>query len=347
MLRAPPDHGFDWHLDPTERAAAIVPMLDWMPAELVMMDARPTWLTQGMLTIAEFPLATRAGWSGQQVAGATPVLLCIVDVATGETHFYADPAADSLGIAWARFIGPLIASAAALPTAVRGALTYDYTWFRSQLSVLEGPSWNAGRVPRQLSGPLAPAPVWVTASVPGRQAVLEDAGRGDVVTVATAYRVGGMPQLRIDRREPDGNLAGNRGALRQAWGRMPVFTHLADSLTAAGDSISLRSVRWYVATATTAAWRPVFALPRRGAPALLWISTAIGDRTGGGRIPPFAWTATAAPDDRAGDHGPDAAAALDLARQWMLRADSAFRRGDMTAFGRAYEELRRTLVRHP
>ncbi|HET6194982.1 MAG TPA: UPF0182 family protein, partial [Acetobacteraceae bacterium] len=306
MLGDPPEHGFDWHLDPAERAAAVLPMLKWMPPDLVIVNSRPTWLMQGMVAVTTFPLATRAAWSSRQVAGAGPVLLCTIDIASGTTRFYLDPAADSLGAAWARFIGPLVEATASLPAAVRSAVPYDYTWFEAQLAVLEGSTWHAGRLPRQLAGQGTSAPVWVTATLPGRQTALEDAAHGDVVTVATAYRAGGIPQLRLDRREPDGSLAGNRSELRQAWSRTPIMMHFNDSLAAAGDSISLRSIRWYVGSGAIAAWRPVFALPRRAAPVLVWVTTAVGERIGGGHASTPAWLTVTRPAEKVEDHGPDA-----------------------------------------
>ena len=346
MLRDPPEGGFDWHLDPTERAAAVVPMLAWTPADLIMVNTRPTWLVQGLLTVDQFPLATRAAWAGKQVAGAAPVLLCTVDVASGETHFYVDPAADSLGIAWARLLGPVIAERGVLPPMVRSSVTYPEAWFESQLAVLEGPTWHAGRLPTQFDAPLAPAPVWVTGHVPGRQMVFEDT-HGEAVTLATAYRVDGMPQLRLDRRESDGTAAESRAQLRQLWSRTPIMTHLQDSIAAAGDSIALRSIRWSVGRGAITAWRPTFALPRQDGPVLLWITTAVGDRVGGGHSPAEAWAAAMAPGGAVAEHAPDAATALAAARQWLQQADAAFRRGDMTAFGRAYEELRKALGERP
>ena len=35
------------------------------------------------------------------------------------------------------------------------------------------------------------------------------------------------------------------------------------------------------------------------------------------------------------------------AREWMARADSALARGDLTAFGRAFEALRKLLAQEP
>ena len=344
MLRLESTREVDWHLDPAERARAILPMFDWMPPEIVLLDARPTWLVQGMITAPAFPFATRTSWRGHRVAGAVPAVLGTVDVASGETRFYTDPAADSLGRAWAALVGPLITPAAAFPPHLRALVPYDYGWFQAQLEILQRAPWRAGAA---AAGPFPPVPAWVDTALPARQAVLADSSRGESQTMVTAYRIGGVPEIRLDRRNADGTLVGNSAALRQAWSRTPVQLHLADSLAAAGDSMHLGETRWYHGGGTWAAWRPLFAVPRRGTPTLLWITVAIGDHIGGGRAPAAAWSSTNRPARAAPSRAADASVTLDLARQWMRRADSAFRRGDMTAFGRAYEELRRTLGAPP
>lgn len=344
MLRSASSREVDWHLDPTERTRAILPMFDWMPAEIILLNARPTWLVQGIVTIPALPFASRAFWGGRPVAGVLPAVLGTVDVASGETRFYSDPAADSLGRAWARLVGPLIMPASALPSGVRQVVPYDYAWFRAQVEVLQRAPWRPGHATAE---PFPPVPAWVGRALPARQAILADSTPGEPQTIATAYRIGGIPELRLDRSSAEGMLAGNAVALRQAWSRTPVQLHLSDSLAAAGDSMHSGDTRWYVGGITTAAWRPVFAVPRRGTPTLLWIAAAIGDHIGGGRTPAAAWSSTNRPDQAAPDRGTDASVTLDLARQWIRRADSAFRRGDMTAFGRAYEELRRALGAGP
>jgi len=345
MLRAPSSGNFDWHLNPAERAAAVLPMLSWLPADLIITNGRPTWLVQGMVTTERFPLATRASWGGRTIAGLGPAVLATVDAASGETHFYGDPGADSLGAAWVRMIGALVAPTAAIPPSVRNQLSYSRAWFDAQISVLRGPNWNTGQVVTSPSGDGATSvPVWITAKTPGRQVAFDESGRGGISTIAYAYRADGFPQLRLEHHEPDGAAAGNRAELRQLWSRSPMFSHLRDSVLAAGDSALLRSVRWMSGRAGLVAWQPMFALPRTGLPTLLWITTAVADRTGGGKAPVEAWLA--ALDWRAAEvHGLDSGALLEQAREGLQRADSAFRRGDMTAFGRAYEELRRVLDR--
>ncbi len=346
MLGQQPESDVDWHLDPTDRAAAVLPMLSWSTADLVFLNARPIWLVQGMLAIDQFPLATRASWRGGRVAGVVPAVLCSIDAASGETRFYRDPAADSLGMAWARLIGPLIAPANTIPAELRSRVTYPLEWLDAQLGVLRAAAWNPGR-PRRPGGPVgAPAPVWVTSAIPGHQVALEEADRGTIAMTVTAYRVGAIPQLRIERRDPELTPGDSHVALRQLWSRTAAAMHLRDSVTAAGDTVWSRSPRWFSGR-ELAAWQPVFAVPRRGAPTLLWIATGLGDRVGGGRTPAEAWRAASEPDRNTDPRTPTDATALELSRQWLQRADSALHRGDMTAFGRAFEELRRALAKRP
>ncbi len=345
MLGAQAHGDLDWHLDPTDRAAAVLPMLSWLPADLVMLGGRPVWLVQGMRTIDQFLLATRAPWRNESVAGVAPAVLGTIDVASGETHFYSDPAADSLGAVWARIAGPLLEPAAAIPAEIRGRVTYPQEWFAAQVAVLQKPAWNAGQLALQ-GGSNSPAPVWLPGRVPGLQVPLEDAAHTSIATIVTAYRAGGVPQVRLDHRDAESTLNDGRTELRQLWNRASVVVHLKDSATAAGDTVWSRPPRWLTGHSATA-WQTVFAVPRRGSPTLLWIATAIGDRIGGGRNPAEAWRAVTEPERNLDFRGPNDAESLETARRSLQRADSALRRGDMTAFGRAFEDIRRALQRPP
>lgn len=346
MLRSRPQSDVDWHLDPTDRAAAVLPMFSWSPADLLLLNSRPTWLVQGMLAIDQFPLATRARWRDAQVAGVVAAVLCSVDAATGDTRFYLDPAADSLGAAWAHLIGPLIAPAGALPAELRARVPYPVEWFAAQLRVLRAPEWNAGQVRASIDSAGSPAPVWVTGDIPGHQVALGESGGNSIAMTITAYRVGAIPQLRLAWRDADLAPGDRRVELRQRWGRATALMHLRDSVAAAGDTVWLRSPRWFMGR-EPAAWQPVFAVPQRGAPTLLWIATGVGDQIGGGRTAAEAWRTATAPDQTTEMRGPSDAATLEASRHWLQQADSALRRGDMTAFGRAFEELRRALGKRP
>jgi hypothetical protein len=346
ILGQRPQRDIDWHLDPTDRAAAVLPMLSWSSGDLVLVNTRLTWLVQGILAIDQFPIATRGQWRDARVAGAVPAVLCSVDAATGATRFYLDPAADSLGVAWARVIGPLVAPASAIPPELRNHVAYPGEWLGAQLGVLRGAPWSVGqpREPFRTAG--SPASVWMTGGVPGHQVVLEEAGSGIIAMTVTAYRVSAIPQLRIERRDPELAFGDARVKFRQLWSRAAALMHLRDSATAAGDTVWSRGARWFSGR-EPAAWQPVFTLPRRGPPTLLWIATGLGDQVGGGRTPAEAWRTARAPDRNTDVQKPSDANTLEVSRQWLERADSALRRADMTAFGHAFEELRRALGERP
>ncbi|MEO8716375.1 MAG: UPF0182 family protein, partial [Acetobacteraceae bacterium] len=346
MLVDGADHDVDWHLDPVERARVTLPMADWSPADLVLVGGHPTWLVQGLLSITEFPVATRASWRDQRIAGLAVAFLCTVDPATGATRFFSDPAADSLGRAWAHAIGPLVEPAEAMPADLRQHLTYPAEWLATQVEVLQGPEWGAGRPPGFAGSLAMSAPVWLAGFTPGRQTALIGVEGSRVATVVTAWRAEGIPVLHLARRVGESSVVADRTDLRQLWSRTPALLHLRDSVAAAGDSTWSRAPRWQLG-ADGVAWQPVFAVPRHGTPSLLWIATASGDRLGGGRTAAEAWKNVTDANPSEEPQGPDDATTLDYARRTLLQADSALRRGDMTAFGRAFEELRRTLRRSP
>ena len=331
----------DWHLDPVERAASVLPMFSWLPADLMLVDGRPVWLVEGMRVSEEFPLATRSRWRDRRVAGVSPAVLGTVDAASGETHFYADPAADSLAIAWTKVIGSLVASSAAIPAEIVRSIPYRPEWFQAQLPALAGPGWNAGQLSPRTG---AVAAVWQGGRIPALQVALEESGRSMVSTIVTAYRIAGVPRVRVDLRAPSVQFTDNRIDFKQLWSRGADLMHLKDSVTAAGDSVWLRPLRWYAGSALVA-WQAVFAVPKIGAPALLWVSTELGDRVGGGRTVAEAWRSVTETDYAAAPHHPEESAILESARRAVQRADTALRRGDMTAFGRAFEDLRRALQR--
>ncbi len=344
MLARQPEGGVDWHLDPSDRASALVPMATWGGADLVPIDGEPTWLVQGFVTTAEFPLARRATWNGESVSGVVPAFLALIDLGTGATRIFSDPAADSLALAWARYIGPMIEPSAAIPPEAREAILYPRQWFEAQLSVLSLDRWGAGVRPGRRSPedtPEAPVVVW-DGSRPTRQAVFEDPARRTVSAIVDAQRVGGMPRLRLIRPGPHAAPPNSR-ELERIWSRFAPVQQLRDSARAAGDTVYAGTVRWHAGPAGLAAWQPVVTVPADGPRGLLWIGTALGTQFAGGRSRDEAWiTLLTRPNQ--GASGTADGAALDAARRWMDRADSALARRDLIGFGQALDALRDALV---
>jgi hypothetical protein len=343
MLRTPAAGTMDWHLDPVERVRVVLPMLSWRLTGVMLIAERPAWIVSGFATIRRAPLMRDRSWGGIDVAGVTPAILGFVDVASGELTLIRDPAADPLGEAWANFAGPLLAPPGAIPAASLNAVPYPTEWLEAQLAVLEGPHWNLGRRPgrRVADGPPEPPAVVWTDGQPGWQAPFEDPGQRTTSALVTGRRRDGIPQL--ETAQVDGIAQENGRELERRWGRGVMVRQLHDSVRAAGDSLIAGPVLWHLGDGVLAASMSLITEGRRGPPTLVWIATARGGRLGGGRDVRAAWaslSAREAGDSTSAPSGPDADERLAALRTWILRADSALVRGDLTAFGRSWEAIR-------
>lgn len=343
MLQLGPRQAIDWHLDPVERARTILPMLSWRLDGLVLRGDRAVWLATGFASVRAAPLMVKQSWGGRDVAGVTPAIIATIDIGTGAVSFTLDPSAGPLGEAWAQFIGPLIAPETELAVDLRRELPYPTTWLESQLEVLEGSAWNLGRRPgrRVADGP--PESPWAGWDRSGgyRQAIYEDPARRAVSAIVTARRREGRASLGLARYE--GSDLDNARELERRWGRGVTLTHLRDSVRANGDSLLAGPVHWHLAPDGLVAWTSYITEGRRGPATALWLATARGATLGGGREVASAWQSLTLP---AGVQAraaaiPAAAERLGAMEGWIRRADSALARGDMTAFGRAWEALRR------
>jgi hypothetical protein len=90
------------------------------------------------------------------------------------------------------------------------------------------------------------------------------------------------------------------------------------------------------------AYQAWFAEREGTAPAMLWVNMAVADRRGAGRDVEEAWQnllGLSAPTIAPGERG----AMLFEARRHMLAAEAALKRGDLEAFGRAWEALKQVL----
>ena len=336
----------DWYLDPAERAAAILPMASWTAPHLAIVSGRLIWVVQGMLPLQIAPRSTRERWRGNEVAGVVPAFVATMDALSGAIRFFFDPGADSVAVSWGRFAPGLILSEAMLPDEVRRGLPYPSAWFAVQLAVLEGPAWSLGRRPGRETAdgsPETPAVAWRSPHVPSRIAVFEDPARRMLSAVVTASRVKGVPQLQIERIEQ--TSVPNGRELERDWAREPTLARLRDSAHAAGDTFVVPPIRWRIAAGELVAWQPVFTVPAHGRPTLLGLGGAVGERVAGARLPTELWGTLLGLGQPSGPAGPSDAGRVAAAQRWLRAADSALARHDLTAFGRAFEELRKVLER--
>src|SRR5690606_9936862 len=111
VLTLDSDTEIDWWLDPRDRTGALVPALEWRATGLALGSGEPAWILSGFATIEHAPRSTRVPLGDRTVAGMVPVAIAVVTASSGKVDLYLDPAADSVGTAWARWLGPVVGSA--------------------------------------------------------------------------------------------------------------------------------------------------------------------------------------------------------------------------------------------
>jgi hypothetical protein len=257
----------------------------------------------------------------------------------GQVVVYRDPAGGPLGRAWARAFERLVQDS--IPKPLLASLQYPGEWFARQLTILSSPHWNLGVIGSGAEASSQFSPVWGS-SPPGLAAMLEDSDGRFARTLVFARRDDDGVTISAYRVAESRVLAARD--LTQAWNDSPEHSRLSDSVRASGDSVMAAAIRWRLTPDGPLAWRPVVSLPRRGAPRLLWVSIADSRTVTGARLPEGALAMLESGAAGAGVTGFDWRGRLGEARTWMLQGDSALGRGDLTAFGRSWEALRRVLL---
>ena len=130
--------------------------------------------------------------------------------------------------------------------------------------------------------------------------------------------------------------------LTRRWGRFPYLQQMRDSVTATGSTFETGRVRYAAGPDGLIAYQPSWGVDPRGRATLVLVTVARGDRIGAGRSLEEAWK------NSRGEMADylrlsDEAAIVGEARRWLREADSAFKRGDLAAFGRAFAALKSVL----
>jgi hypothetical protein len=142
---------------------------------------------------------------------------------------------------------------------------------------------------------------------------------------------------------PDSTMAPEApDVLTRRWGRFPYLQQMRDSVTATGSSFETGRVRYAASPDGLVAYQPSWGIDPRGRAMLVLVTVARGDRIGAGRSLEEAWR------NSRGEMADylrlsDEAAIVGEARRWLREADSAFKRGDLAAFGRAFAALKAVL----
>ena len=337
----------DWRLAPTDRLTRLAPFIEWGDPMPRVVDGELVWLLDGYVAADAYPLSSRLLWRGRRIGALEAGFLGTVDAVSGASHIYLRPSADALATAWAGISGGVIEPAAAIPDLVQRQASYPVELFRVQARQLEQGESKAGSL--GAAQPIAePADVpltdqgWTddTAGV-FRLAAYERQAERRLDAVFWASGPDGLRLVRLDTVA----IVPSRSALEARWNRFASYDALSDSVGDDGGKLEDGPVRLDVRPEGVVAYQSHIAWSRTGA-ALAWVSVAVGERLGAGRSLREAWSnllGASVPSIP----GSAQATRLDEARRLLVRADSALRAGDWTAFGRAWAGLRDALGARP
>lgn len=339
LLAAAPPEGVAWRLDPVERLNALAPFADWGRARPVLLDSTLLWFSEGYLHSPAFPEVAPVPWRGQPASYLRAAFIGVVEAASGRVRVFERGLHDPLSLAWAAIARELVEPHAAMPPAWAAAMAYPAEWFAAHLAVLRRPHWQIGAP--------APAPAAVgldTLPAPVLRAVFQASEGRRVAAMLEGERVGGAERLRILKYD---SLAPVESPvlLPARWERLPFVEQMRDSTLAQGWRYLAGPLQFMMTSAGPLSWQAGFAIDSAGQGSLVAVNLALGDRRfGTGPTVAAAWanlrgTLAAFPVSLGEERR------LEQARLWLLRADSALRRGDLAGFGRSFEALRAILDR--
>ena len=340
-----PDVAVDWARTPQARLAMLAPYAEWAPPVPRVDGGRLFWVSDGYLVDEHFPLSTRARLGDRKIGMLHAAFVGVVEAEEGETHIYARPDGGPVADAWIKLAEGVVEPWDSLPTTVRALLPYPAKLFLVQSRILENADVGllAGRADSLRITPPVSSFFWMPpgADGPARTAEYVRGATGQLQTLLVGTSVEGRRALV--RIEIDSSVAlPGPAALEQRWERFATFVQVLDSVRAGGGVLSAGGVRYWVSPGAVGATQSRYGPRGGGGASVTWVSVASGPRVGAARTFGEAWTylrgATVPLPP-----GALAGGALVDARRWFRVADSAFRRGDFTAFGRAFEELRAVL----
>jgi uncharacterized membrane protein (UPF0182 family) len=321
----------DWSLHPRARLEKLAPFAAWSPPRLVSADGHLSWAADGYVSSRSWPLLEHRRWTGGDANHLDAGFLGLVDAETGQVRIILRKNAGPLASTWATLAGDMVERQSGdteLPEAPRLEL------FELQ-SQLVADRLGFERAPQRDASSMLTG--W------------DSTGAQVLVTPLRVREEGRVVRLLIGR--PDGELLLvdterapllDPEGLARLWSRFATFAPVQDSLSAAGAAAHSGQVRYFRSDSGLAAMQVITGARSGARPAVVWVNVAASNRAGAGRTFEQAWS------NLLGGDAPLPAAAgeggvLVDARYWMQVADEALKRGDFTAFGRAFEALRQTL----
>jgi hypothetical protein len=308
------------------RLARYAPFARFGAAYPAVVEGRVVWLSTGYVSSETYPLSLRVGWRGRGVRYLRAGFVGVVDAHSGATAVYLLPEPDPLSRAWAELVPEVVRPPDELPAALRARLRYPEELFTAQLAL----------VGRRRPGGLArqPEPFWWVGPAPSDpvtrlrlRAVIEVQLEPRVAAVIDGYSENGRRRLAVmDYPEPY-TLPGTAELARPFSRDVPERAAVAGTPRVEPFVDGALAIQAFYTDSGTV------------------LDAAVGWRGAVGRGPTLVAALEQVRPIGPGDRPTTAAGALDVARDWFRRLDSARAVGDWRAFGQAWEGLRDVLRR--
>lgn len=338
LVSADPEARAIWRLDPRERLGALAPFAEWGTPRPVLDGGNLMWFSDGYLHASSFPGVAAVPFRGRPASYLRAAFVGVVNARDGAVRVFERGNADPLSLAWAAIARELVEPESAMPVSWAAALEYPVEWFGTHANVLRRRHWGLGA--------LAPPPVGVgfdTIPAALQQAAFQSTEGRRLLAILEGERIGAAEQLRVIRLDSLSPVE-SPVLLPARWERLPFIEQMRDSAVATGWRYQAGPLRFGMRDGGPLGWQSAFVIDSGGQGTLVALNLALGGRLGTGPDLEGAWENL---------RGERAAFPVSLgerirllqAREWLLRADSAMRRGDLAGFGRAFEALRAILDR--
>ena len=351
--------------DLPERLPRLYPFAAFESARAVVAGGRLYWVVPGLLASSRFPLAEQVAWRGGSVSFLRAPYLATVDAASGATRLYLRGPDTAVAARLAAAFGAEALPEDSIPADIRDHVGYPRSLLAAQTEVLVrhrgepgqrewAVAWSSGPGGPGGIGEREPAAVEAVLDVAGTTALwrlipLVDPGGNRLVGFVGAPSSGAMALEPRLFRLPSTDFP----TLAAAESRLGASPAVVGAVAGAADPEGAvhRSPVVAIPVAGTVAYAQVlYSTARRSADPLRVHSVAlmVGGRVGVGPDVPAAVAALASARwSGAGEARADTT--LAAVRTAFLALDSAARRGDWPAFGRAMDALRSALnvVRAP
>jgi hypothetical protein len=338
LLNAEPAARALWRLDPRERLSAIAPFVEWGTPRPVLDDGNLIWISDGYLYSSAFPGVAPVPWRGRPASYLRAAFLGVVNGRDGVVRVFERGSTDPLSLAWAAIARELVEPASAIPVSWAAAMEYPVEGFGTHAAVLRRRHW-------QLGGLVSPPAGVGFDTIPGpvHRAGFQSSEGRRLLAVLEGERIGAAEQLRVIRL--DSLPAVESPVLLPArWERLPFVQQMRDSALATGWRYQGGPLQFTMTESGPLGWQAAFVVDSGGQGTLVALNLALAGRLGTGADRAGAW------DNLRGERAAFPVSLgeqirLHQAREWLLLADSAMRRGDLAGFGRAFEALRAILDR--